>query len=135
MNELDGKLNMTQSNISHDGNYNSIVKTPKNEINQIPNIENIPNTQKQHIIKDNARKDIITILKANKDFIFTSLKGIIKISIMQRINIIICKIIKNNSIFPEFNLLKQPTNFEYLSILFNFSYSYIIKIKLYLILI
>jgi len=77
MNELDGKLNMTQSNISHDGNYNSIVKTPKNEINQkqfqnnnnnpinnnsihqikeinnqlinqIPNIENIPNTQKQN---------------------------------------------------------------------------------------
>ena len=77
MNELDGKLNITTGHISHDGNYNSIVKTPKNEINQkqfqnnnnnpinnnsihqikeinnqlinqIPNIENIPNTQKQN---------------------------------------------------------------------------------------
>ena len=77
MNELDGKLNITTGHISQDGNYNSIVKTPKNEINQkqfqnnnnnpinnnsihqikeinnqlinqIPNIENIPNTQKQN---------------------------------------------------------------------------------------
>ena len=34
MNELDGKLNITTGNISKDGNYNSIVKTPKKEINQ-----------------------------------------------------------------------------------------------------
>ena len=55
MNELDGKLNMTQSNISHDGNYNSIVKTPKNEINQKQfqnNYNNPINNNSIHQIKE-----------------------------------------------------------------------------------
>ena len=34
MNELDGRINMTSSNMSQDGNYNSTVKTSKKEINQ-----------------------------------------------------------------------------------------------------
>ena len=96
MNELDGKLNMTQSNISHDGNYNSIVKTPKNEINQkqfqnnynnpinnnsihqikeinnqlinqIPNIENIPNTQKQNSKSKKDNQRFNIIASENED--------------------------------------------------------------------
>jgi hypothetical protein len=86
----------------------------------------------QLTISDIEKKNIIVILKPNSGFIFTGLKGIIKIFIIQRINIIISKTIKNNSIFPELNLLRQPTTLENFSILLSFLYSCIDKnVKFY----
>ena len=77
--------------------------------------------------KDTEKKNMMEILKPKIGLIFTGLKGIIKTFIIQRINIIISKTIKNNSIFPELNLLRQPTTLENFSILLSFLYSCIDK--------